>query len=75
MNPALVADLRSVLGDARVRAGDTELALDRRDASNIEGAPGVVCFPQTTEEVQGVVKAAVAHATPFVARGAGTGLA
>jgi len=75
MNAALVADLRAALGGARVRVGDTELALYRRDASNIEGVAGVVCFPQTTEEVQAVVKAAVAHDSPFVARGAGTGLA
>jgi glycolate oxidase subunit GlcD len=75
VNAALVADLRAALGDERVRVGSTELALYRRDASNIEGVAGVICFPQTTEEVQAVVKAAVAHETPFVARGAGTGLA
>jgi glycolate oxidase len=75
VNAALVADLRAALGDERVRISDTELALYRRDASNIEGVAGVVCFPQTTDEVQAVVKASVARATAFVARGAGTGLA
>ena len=35
----------------------TELALYRRDASNLEGHAGVVCFPTTTDEVQ----ACVAH--------------
>jgi glycolate dehydrogenase FAD-linked subunit len=36
--------------------------------------PGLVCLPETTEQVQAVVRACAAHAIPFVARGAGTGL-
>jgi glycolate oxidase len=71
----LVADLRRGLGDDAVHTGPTELGLYRRDASNIEGAASVVCFPRTTEHVQAAVRAAVEHATPFVARGSGTGLA
>jgi glycolate oxidase len=75
MNEALVADLCAVIPSDRVHTNATELGLYRRDASNIEGAAGVVCFPLTVEEVQGVVRAAVHHGVPFVARGAGTGLA
>ena len=75
MNRALVADLRALLGDDRVRTNSTELGLYGRDASNIEGTAGVVCFPLTTEEVQGCVLACVRHDTAFVARGSGTGLA
>ena len=36
--------------------------------------PALVCLPQTTDEVQAVVRACPAHGIPFVARGAGTGL-
>jgi glycolate oxidase len=36
--------------------------------------PARVCLPDTTEQVQAVVRACAAHGIPFVARGAGTGL-
>jgi glycolate oxidase len=36
--------------------------------------PALVCLPQTTPQVQAVVRACSAHVIPFVARGAGTGL-
>jgi glycolate oxidase len=72
---ALLADLRAALGAARVHAGGTELGLYRRDASNIEGHAGVVCFPTSTAEVQACVRIAHHHGRPFVPRGSGTGLA
>ncbi|MEY4174118.1 MAG: hypothetical protein RI900_1283 [Actinomycetota bacterium] len=71
----LAADLRSALSPDRVRTGNTELGLYRRDASNLEGAAGVVCFPLDSAEVQAAVRLAGQHGVPFVARGAGTGLA
>ena len=36
--------------------------------------PALVVLPQSTEQVQAVVRACATHAIPFVARGAGTGL-
>ena len=72
---ALVDALRQALSDDRVRTGATELGLYRKDASNMEGATSVVCFPVTTDEVAACVRAAVGHGVPFVARGSGTGLA
>jgi len=71
----LVDELRSALAPDRVRTGSTELGLYQRDASNIVGVAGVVCFPTSTEEVRAAVTIAVRHGVPFVARGAGTGLA
>ena len=56
VTPSVVDDLRTVLGADRVRTGSTELGLYRRDASNIEGSAGVVCFPETTHEVREVVR-------------------
>ena len=58
-----------------MRDGASELALYRHDASAMEGRAAVVCFPRTTAEVAGCVRAAVTHDVPFVARGSGTGLA
>ncbi len=72
---AVAAALRNALTADRVRTGSTELGLYRRDASNIDGAASVVCFPETTAEVREVVNIAVRHGVPFVARGSGTGLA
>ncbi len=71
----LVAALGSALSPDRIRTSTTELDLYRRDASNIEGSAGVVCFPTSTAEVQACVRLAVEHGVPFVARGSGTGLA
>jgi glycolate oxidase subunit GlcD len=71
----LVAALRSAIPADRVHTAVNELGLYRRDASNIEGHTSVVCFPLTTEEVRTIVRLAVEHDTPFVVRGAGTGLA
>ena len=36
--------------------------------------PSLVVLPETTEQVQAVVRACAAAGVPFVARGAGTGL-
>jgi glycolate oxidase len=72
---ALIAELRAAVGAERVHGSATERLLYGRDASNIVGSAGVVCFPTTTAEVQACVLACVRHATPFVPRGAGTGLA
>src|SRR5688500_19405512 len=41
----------------------------------MHGSAGVVCLPETTEQVQACVAAAHRHRVPFVARGSGTGLA
>ena len=71
----LLDDLRLAVTPARVRDHQSELNLYRRDASNFDGNTSVVCFPTTTDEVQAVVRACVAHRSPYVARGSGTGLA
>jgi glycolate oxidase subunit GlcD len=71
----LVDELRTVLSPEQVHTGPLELGLYGRDASNMTGRAVAVCFPTSTEEVRAAVRAAVAHGVPFVARGAGTGLA
>ena len=55
------------------RDGGHDLALYGRDASTHRrrATPSVVCFPETTAEVQACVRAARRHGRPFVARGLG----
>ncbi len=66
----------AALDVGRVQVGDGARRLYSRDASVIRGGrAGVVCFPETTEEVSAAVVAALDHGRDFVARGAGTGLA
>ena len=72
---AAAADLRRVLHPSRVHTDATELGLYRRDASSIDGRAAIVCFPTDTAEVQDCVRVAARYGLPFVARGAGTGLA
>jgi glycolate dehydrogenase FAD-linked subunit len=71
----LVADLGRALAPDRVRTGGVELAMYGRDASVLSGRAAVACFPLTTLEVAAAVIVARHHGRPFVARGAGTGLA
>jgi glycolate oxidase len=71
----LVSELGAALEPGRVRADPIELGLYERDASMITGRASVVCFPTTTQEVAAVVSICARNGRPFVARGAGTGLA
>ena len=71
----LISELAAALEPSRVRADPIELGLYERDASMITGRASVVCFPTSTEEVADAVTICARHGRPFVARGAGTGLA
>jgi len=67
--------LRGLLGDDRVRvdaAARTAYAIDATPLHH--GAPDVVVFPETTEEVAAVLRLASEHRVPVVPRGAGTNL-
>ena len=75
INQTLVSRLRQVLEPRRIHTAAADIDLYKRDASNIEGRAGVVCFPITTTEVQDVVRICAEFNQPFVARGSGTGLA
>ncbi|MEZ5169619.1 MAG: FAD-linked oxidase C-terminal domain-containing protein [Acidimicrobiia bacterium] len=72
---ALVEDLERELGEGRARCEPLELGLYSRDAGMSEGRAAAVCFPRTTRELAAAVRVADHHERPFVARGAGTGLA
>ena len=72
----LVADLVTALDADRVRNDGAQRSLAAHDASVFEGGvAGPVCFPETTEEVQAIMRIAEQHGSAVVPRGAGTGLA
>ena len=75
MTTPLVVRLRERLRPDQVRDGAAELNLYRHDASNLVGHAAVVCFAETTADVQAIVQVANEFDVPFVARGSGTGLA
>ena len=75
MTSPLVARLRERLRPDQVRDGAAELNLYRHDASNLVGHPAVVCFAESTDDVQAIVQVANEFDVPFVPRGSGTGLA
>ena len=72
---AIAARLREVLRPDQVRDRAAELNLYRHDASNLSGRASVVCFAESTADVQAIVRVANDFGVPFVARGSGTGLA
>lgn len=75
MNGHIVETLRGAIGADAVRDTTTELALFGHDASNLVGRAGVVCYPNSTDQVRAIIDICRQHSVPFVARGSGTGLA
>lgn len=75
MKSDFVTSLRRALGDDKVKTGRVEIGLYSHDASNMVGSAGVVCFPDSTDEVVRIVRICAEHGRAFVVRGAGTGLA
>ena len=71
----VAAVLRQRLRPDQVRDSATECNLYRRDASTMTGRAGIVCFAESTADVQACVRVAAQFDVPFMARGSGTGLA
>src|SRR5262245_45296838 len=71
----LVEELRGIVGAEGCLDGPEELFAYECDGLTLHTArPGAVVFPRSREQVQAVVRACRRHGSPFVARGAGTGL-
>jgi glycolate oxidase len=66
--------LIALLGERACLDKPEDLALYEYDAGVDKRQPDIVVFPQTTEQVAAVAKLAGEFHTPFVGRGAGTGL-
>jgi glycolate oxidase len=72
---ALRQRLERVVGPANVRGDAGALVTYSRDATPLHrGAPDLVVFPESTEEVAAVLRIADEARTPVIPRGAGTNL-
>ncbi|MEM7411261.1 MAG: FAD-linked oxidase C-terminal domain-containing protein [Myxococcota bacterium] len=72
---ALIPALEAVVGRERCLSTPEELLVYECDGLTSHVAtPTAVVFPETTEEVQALVRACRTAGVPFVPRGAGTGL-
>ncbi|MGI8623896.1 MAG: FAD-linked oxidase C-terminal domain-containing protein [Solirubrobacteraceae bacterium] len=75
VTPALVERLREICGDARVITHAHQLKTYESDGLlHYAVTPGAVVLPADVDEVCRAVRACFEHGTPFVARGAGSGL-
>ncbi len=71
---AVIKQLRKIVGHDAVLDRAEDVMLYEYDGGLSKGTPGVVVFPQTTEQVSEVIRLAGAAGTSVTARGAGTGL-
>ncbi len=71
---ALAHESAAIVGEAAVLSKPEDVLVFEADGSIGKGAPNVVVFPKTTEQVAALVKLANAHRVPVLPRGAGTGL-
>jgi glycolate dehydrogenase FAD-linked subunit len=75
MNTTLLDDLTRIVGPRWLRHRRAELATYAMDGlPTRQSLPGVVVLPGTRDEVVAIVRRLAQSGTPFVARGAGTGL-
>ena len=75
LEPAVIEELRAVIGKANVLTDPDELLVYEADALTIhKHIPSAVVIPGTAEEVAAVVKILASKRIPFAPRGAGTGL-
>jgi glycolate dehydrogenase FAD-linked subunit len=70
-----IDELRAAVGADGLITAQSQLQTYECDGlTNFRVLPGAVVLPQTTEQVQSVVRICARHKIPFVSRGAGTGL-
>ncbi len=75
LSQSQIAELRAAVGPTGLITAESQLQTYECDGlTNFRALPGAVVLPQTTEEVQAIVRVCARHKIPFVSRGAGTGL-
>jgi D-lactate dehydrogenase (cytochrome) len=67
MDPALIRDLKSLLGPANILSQKEDWLLYEFDGSVEKARPEAVVFPHTTEHVSRIVKLAAKYQVPVVA--------
>lgn len=75
MNELIVDQLVNILGQDSVLSTPEDLAVYSYDGTFVEGSPGVIVLPQTTEHVSQVIQLAAKKHLSVVPRGMGSGLA
>ena len=73
-DPALVHELKALLGDGLLVAAEQCVAFECDALTAHRHRPSLVALPRTADEVIAVLAICNRHRTPVVARGAGTGL-
>ena len=75
MNPKTLEELREILGPDGLVSSSEELRTYECDGlTNFRVVPDAVALPDSTEQVQAVLRVCHRERIPFVARGSGTGL-
>ena len=75
IDPALLEELRAILGAEAIVSRKTELKVYECDGWTVEKkSPDVLLMPRTTEQLSAVMRALDRRNIAFVPRGAGTGL-
>src|SRR5215469_777648 len=69
-----LADLRGFLGDRVTSALAIREHHSHGESSHTPGLPDLVCFPQSTDEVSGIVRVSARYNLAIVPFGAGTSL-
>jgi D-lactate dehydrogenase len=71
--PAALAEFRAALGESSVFDDAATLALYSSDETPKRVTPAAVLFPHRHDDVEALVRIAITHRIPLVARGAGSG--
>ena len=75
ISPAVLHELRAIVGAENIVTGDQELLVYECDAYTLEKSlPNVVVLPRTTAEVAAIAKVCTRQKLPIIPRGAGTSL-
>jgi glycolate oxidase len=75
IDPRIARALGAIVGADGMFSDPTDLLTYESDAlAHLRSVPGAVVLPETTAEVQAIVRLCHAEGVPFVARGHGTGL-
>ncbi len=70
----IIKNLTSIIPQERILTRLPERVLYSYDATNMEFLPWVVVFPESKEEISGLMKLATKYRFPVVPRGAGSGM-
>src|SRR5690606_11244761 len=75
LNPSILAEFRAILGERGVLMRREQLRTYECDGlMNYRVVPQAVLLPDSTEQVQAILRCCHRERIPFVARGSGTGL-